>query len=76
MTNYSISIPDKSDAVLIFQILEVFRQKKMLEFKEVNLDEAEKGIPVKTDAEITALLEKADKEDGIPYEEFRMKYQL
>ena len=76
MTRIAIDIQNAHDKSIILAVLEAFRLKNMLEFKEVSVDEGDKfSIPQITVSKLNTIIEKAEQGPDIPFEKFLEKHK-
>ncbi len=62
---------------LVLNLLRLLQRKKMVEFQiEDDIEIKKPGFTDWTAKQINAMIEKAEKEESIPFEEFRTKYGL
>ncbi len=78
MTRISIDIPSHQDKQIIIAVLEAFKSKQMLDFKEIKeLDnDSEDNLPIPQISvnELNAIIEKAEAGIDIPFEKFLEKH--
>ncbi len=76
MKNITIKIPQSEDESLVISVLEAFRKNGKIEF-EINGEESPSEDEFdKNDEEILDLLNQADREKGVPYDELRKRFGL
>ncbi len=76
MKNITIKIPHPEDEALILSVLEAFRKNRKIEL-EIHGEEAPFEDEFdKNDEEILDLLDQADREKGVPYDELRKRFGL
>ena len=76
MKSIAIEIVSPGDEVLVMSILEAFQKKRMINFRELNLEDLDLDILEKSPEEINRLIEKGEKQEALPYEKFKAKYRL
>ncbi len=76
MKEITLQILHEEDEALIISVLEAFRENGKIVVKS-NADKSPTEGPFdKNDEEISDLLDRADRERGVPYEELRKRFGL
>ena len=76
MKNIQINITDPADESMVTDILEALSRAGKISFVISDESSNEQEIFDKNDEEILGLLDQADREKGVPYEELRKRFGL
>ena len=76
MKNIQINITDPADESMVTDILEALSRAGKISFVIPGESSNEQEIFDKNDEEILGLLDQADREKGVPYEELRKRFGL
>jgi hypothetical protein len=76
MKQITLQILQEEDEALIISVLEAFQKNGKIAFKTIANNAPHEEAFDKNDEEISDLLDQADRERGVPYEELRKRFGL
>lgn len=76
MKKFTLKILHPEDEALVMSVLEAFQKCGKIELGKPDSEDAGQEVFDENDEEMLNLLEQADREKGVPYEELRKRFGL